>query len=500
MDFLDPRKERLNRIVLFVSYGLVSLAIAIASVVLLSVTDGYCVDGKGEVDKCGFVFVSTQPSGATITVDGKPKKERTNTKLNFRSGVYTIRLSRDGYRDWEHQVMVLGGDVQRFDYPFLFPKTLTSSPLATFSSTLSYLTQSPNRRWVVLADSAQPPEQVYVYDLGNALKPVASTLNIPSGIVTPSTAAHTWKVLEWSDDNRHVLLQHVFTTAESAGLEYIMLDRQNVAGSRNISRELGLGAADQLSLFNKKPTQFYAYNPETKILRTVALNGAAPSAVPLQHVLAYKTSGDNTVLYATDTPPSGKVIPGQVSIVLQQDNRVRVIRRLPASASAYLLDIARYSSNWYVVVGSDVQKGAHIYRNPFDGWSPTVTALPAPIRFLKLAQPTYVAFSSTSQFMAVENGQQFAIYDAERDQAAAFQASQPLDKPQTHAQWMDGNRLLYVSGGQLVVFDYDNLNPQTLQAALPDWAVCFSPDFRSVITTKSSGAGTQLMNTPLILP
>ena len=66
MDFLDPKKERLNRVALFVSYGLITLAIGIASIVLLYQTDGYCVDGTGAVDRCGLVFVSSQPLSVNL--------------------------------------------------------------------------------------------------------------------------------------------------------------------------------------------------------------------------------------------------------------------------------------------------------------------------------------------------------------------------------------------------------------------------------------------------
>ena len=498
MDFLDPKKERLNRIVLYVSYALVALAIATASVVLLSVTDGYCVDDTGEVDKCGFVFVSTQPSGATITVDGKARKQQTNTKLNFRSGTYTIRLGREGYRDWERQVTVLGGDVQRFDYPFLFPKTLTQSSLATFNSatTLGYVTQSPDRRWVLVSEGALP-EKVHVYDLGNALKPVATNITIPSGIVSASEAAHTWSVLEWADDNHSVLLQHGFTTSGAVSQEYILLNRQTVASSRNLTRDLSLTPTDRLSLFDKKFNQYYAYNTDTKVLRTQSLGGDPPLVLQLEQVLAYKTYADDTILYATTTPPSGKIVAGQVSIVLQQGNQTRVIRQFAAPAQTYVLDVARYARDWYVVVGADTQKGVYVYKNPLQQPLATATALPVPTRFLKLSQPNYAAFSATSQYIAVENGQNFAVYDVERNQGYSFVAPEPLDQPQVHARWMDGDRLLYMSGGKLVVFDYDNLNRQVLQPALPAWPVAFSPDFRSMLTLQPTSSGMSIANVSL---
>lgn len=499
MDFLDPKKERLNRIVLFVSYGLVSLAIAIASVVLLYQTDGYCVDGKGAVDRCGLVFVSSQPNGANLYIDGKLKKTRTNTKLNLQSGSYALRVSRDGYRDWRRDVAVLGGDVQRFDYPFLFPVSLKTTGVTTFTNPVVLASQSPDRRWLLVAEDGQN-STFHLYDVKNADKtPISTVVTLPAGLTNSGDGGQTWKAIEWSTNNRHVLLQHGYSLAGVQGQEYILLDRQTSTASRNLTKDLSLVPADVLSLFDKKPTQFYVYNSEAKTLRTAAVSGGAPTTLQLARVLAYKTYADDTLLYVTDTPPSGKAIPGKVSVVLQQANQVRVLRHTPATASTFLLDIAQYDGDWYVAVGADSEKGVQIYRNPLEEILSTASAVPSAIRFLKVSNPTYVAFSANTQYILAENGQQIAVYDTEYGQTYSYSLPVSLDSPQSHVQWMDGNRILYVSDGKAQVSDYDNTNMQTLQAALPAWSTFFTPDYTAAFTLQpvSATGSTRLAKTLL---
>ncbi|QQS18063.1 hypothetical protein IPL68_05465 [Candidatus Saccharibacteria bacterium] len=135
-----------------------------------------------------------------------------------------------------------------------------------------------------------------------------------------------------------------------------MLDRQDGAQARNLTRDLALLPADQIQLFNKKQNQFYIYNTETKLLRTAQLGANPPNALRLERVLAYKSYGDNTVLYVTDTPLGSKAIPGIVSVVLQQGTRTSVLKRLPV-AEKYLIDIAGFDGDWYVVAGSSALKG-----------------------------------------------------------------------------------------------------------------------------------------------
>ena len=238
MDFLDPRKERRNRIVLFLSYGLIAIAIALTSRVLLYQTDGYCLDKTGEVDRCGLVFLSSQPQPAEIRIDGKLQKAQTNTKINLRSGTYNVLVTKDGYRPWQRTIGVTGGDVQRFDYPFLFPKNLRTSLVTTIEGGASFATQSPDKRWLIVGEGV-PMTRVRVYDIKNPAKPTSTTVILSPTIVTPGEQSHAWFAVEWSDNNRHVLLSHAFTSAGNAAQEYILFDRQT-ATPRNLTRELSL--------------------------------------------------------------------------------------------------------------------------------------------------------------------------------------------------------------------------------------------------------------------
>ena len=387
--------------------------------------------------------------------------------------------------------------MQRFDYPFLFPTTLKTTTASTFSSAVTLATQSPDRRWLLVTEQANSTV-LKRYDLKDPARPVTQNLTLPTSIVTAGDGVHTWKLIEWSNDNRHVVLQHGYVTAGAAAQEYIMVDRQNITESRNLTRELKLAATDELTLFNKKPTLFYVYSTTDKTLHTAALEGDAPTSSRLESVIAYKTFGDDTVLYVTDTPPNGKKTDGFVSVVLQQGSRSIVLRQLPTGAAHYLLDIAQYGGDWYAVLGADTQKGVYIYQNPFDQKLAETTDLPVATRFLKVAEPQYVAFSAGTQFILAQNGQHFAVYDAENDRTYAYEKNQPLDSPQQHAVWMDGNRILYISGGKVYVFDYDGLNSQLLQAALSDYQPFFASNFEYVFNLQRSTSGTpQLASTAL---
>jgi hypothetical protein len=99
--------------------------------------------------------------------------------------------------------------------------------------------------------------------------------------------------------------------------------------------------------------------------------------------------------------------------------------------------------------------------------------------------------------MMIENGSSFAVYDAEYEKTYSYSFTNPLDAPQEHATWMDANRLMYVSGGKLFVFDYDQTNRHTLLAATPAYLPAFAPDYKRLftLTPPDASGGTQMDRT-----
>jgi hypothetical protein len=54
---------------------------------------------------------------------------------------------------------------------------------------------------------------------------------------------------------------------------------------------------------------------------------------------------------------------------------------------------------------------------------------------------------------------------------------------------MDGNRLLYSSGGKLLAFDYDNTNQHSLMVASGAYLPAFDRDYKYVYSLAPNAAG-----------
>jgi hypothetical protein len=108
-----------------------------------------------------------------------------------------------------------------------------------------------------------------------------------------------------------------------------------------------------------------------------------------------------------------------------------------------------------------------------------------------------------------EGGDSFAVYDAENTKGYVYDITYPLAAGQ-HATWMNGDQITLVGSSNIVVFDYDDANQQTLQPALADstpffdasykWSYVLAPAQPKSGQSTSQAAQFLLTSTALRLP
>lgn len=487
MDYLDPEKRRRHHRIMMVGYLLIAVVILGVTYLLINLTYGYARGKDGQIIQNGFVYLSSRPASAQIYLDDKLYKAQTNTRMILPAGRYTVRLVRDGYRTWQRSVTVAGGDVQHFDYPFLVPTTLTTTSLHAYPAAPGLVTQSPDQRWL-LVQQAGSSTAFDLYDLKNPAKAPVS-LTLPGSVVTAGKS-QSWKLVEWADDNRHVLLEHLHDGAR----EFVVVDRAQPAQSVNLNT-LFAAAPSAVSLHNKKYDQYYLYQAGRQLLQTASLGAPTPRDY-LQNVLAYKPYGSDTVLYASDQG-AGK---GRATVRLQVGDRNYLVRDIAASP-VYLLEMASYNGQLYVAAGSQAENRLYVYKDPAGQLDAKPDLKPVPLRALRLKAPTYVSFSKNAQFIMTEAGSAVAVYDIKNANSYNYELKTPLDPPQKHLYWMDGDRLAYVGHGAAIMLDYDHTNVQVLMSAAPAYPLAFAPDYKYIYAL-SSAAHKQynLTQTALLTP
>jgi hypothetical protein len=484
MDFFDPQKQKQHAIRLAVGYALIAVVLILATTVLLYRSYGFGLDENGRVIQNGLVFVSSTPEGATVYVNGKKYKDQTNTRMDIPDGEYTMEITKQGYRTWERSFSLEGGSIERFYYPLLFPVKPKASVTKQYATLPAFTTQSIDRRWLLVGAADQ--NSFDLFDL-KAKKPIARPLTVPVEVLAAGSTTKAWSAVEWSRDNRHILLQRSYLDKTSQpGNEYILFDREDAASSQNLSVVLGF-TPTTIQLRNGAYDTYYVFDAPSKQLFTASLKRPTPQPY-ISDTLAF-ASDANTVTYVTAQDADA----GKVRVMLREgDGRPFTLRQLPAD-TLYLLDMARYSGKLYAIVSAQSENRAYIFRDPLRALQSDPNEPLVPTQLLKLQAPTHVSFSANKRMVLAESGDHFAVYDAETKRAYLYQASLPMDGTQGFARWLDGFRMSYASGGQLVVMDYDGANGQALGkvASFPPF---FDPDYRFMYTVTPESA---LTNTAL---
>jgi hypothetical protein len=473
MDFFDPKKQKRHAIRLGIGYALIGVALVLATTILLYQAYGFGIDRSGKVIQNGLVFLSSQPKGAQIYVNNKRYKADTNTRMVLAAGQYTLRIERDGYRSWQRALTVEGGSVERFDYPMLIPSKLATANVKSYGEAPLISTQSDDRRWLLVG--LNNSNNFDLYDLRPAKPDAPKTVTLSSDILSDGSTTG-WQVAQWADDNRHVLLRRTYQKdAADAKTEYILVDRQDPAQSKNLTQLLGFAPSD-IKFRKGDFNDYYAYDQANGTVFRATIKKPTPQLY-LEHVVGF-TTDQNTVLYATtDNAPNGKA-----DIRLRQDDDPAYTLRTVPSGGVYLLDLAVFNGTQYAAAGVQSEDKVFVYRDPISSLKDEDVQVAAPVQSLKVSSPNYVMFSQNARYVMAENNDRFAVYDSENDKSYAYQTKTPLDVTGGHADWMDGYHLQMVSGGKVRIFDFDGANKQTLAVTNTAYMPAYDTNYRSLYT------------------
>jgi hypothetical protein len=469
MDFLDPRRKRYQLLQLFTGYILVAIAIGLGTVILVYAAYGYSVNTKnGEIVENGLLFVDSQPGGAKIYLNGKSINANTASRLVLPANDYSLKLTRDGYRDWQRKFTLNEHSVARYVYPFLFPKQAVASPLKTYASAPGLFTESPDRRWLLLqlTNADQKTISFEQYDTGD-LKKAPTLLNLPAA--TLSTVAGTLTEVEWSTDNKHLLLQHTYP----GGNEFIVFNRDAPETTFNVNKLFSVSPTD-VALRNKKIDQLYLYDQTAATLR-LGDSGRGTLGTPIiKNVLAFKPYGNDIISYVT----SQNVPAAQAQARIWSKGKTYPLFTFKPG-SKYILDVAGYQGSTYFIAGSNASGKINIYKDPLSNLQNPSIAKAIPVLALQASGAEKGKFSTNTRFISVEGVQNFAVYDLETQTRYEYSLQSPLAGP---LHWMDGHRLIGASGGSVLVMDYDSTNQQALTPSVSPMGGYFDRDYKQMFT------------------
>jgi len=466
MEFLDPKYKKRHTRLLFVGYGL--LAILITSIAALFVLEarGYYVNTGGEIVQNSLVFVDSHPGDSDVYVDGVIENSKTDTRLILPEGPHTLEVRKDGYRTWQKDIVLVGGRVTFAKYPFLYPETPDKTTLVSYRDQVT-TTQSPDRRWLMA--QAVPDTPLFdLYDLDDDQQ-ARQILDYQEFFDAQPTIALV-EVVEWSNDNRNILLRLSYQDTD-------ILDTYWIVDTRLAEDPVPVPLLEKqlktIELVDKKIAQVHAHYADLQLVRhTVSVEGDTADVVIAAGVLDFVSHDDTLVMYAVATPEQN-----DTRIVVSSELTEYTLQTLgTADPGQVSLDISRFDNDWYYVVGAENIERLKIYQNPVSSLQDDST-----LKLVSNARVdglTDVEFSGNTRFVAALGANEFVIYDAENQVPFRYQVA---DLPENYElKWMDGHRLLASINGDLNIWDFDSLNRVNLGPSVSALYTHFDKNYDAV--------------------
>ncbi len=191
--------------------------ILFVSGIIIAYGRGYRFDTKQKaIGSTGLISVTSDPTGATITIDNK-KVGATNTTVTIKPGWYTLSISKEGYQSWEKKIRVQG-EVVVSTHAVLFPTNPSLSAITTGGVANPVLSPDGSKLAFTMPttpNATNGAEQinrggVWVLDLID--KPLGLNRDAKQ-LLKAATLDTTNATLTWSPDSKELLIDIPETTS-----------------------------------------------------------------------------------------------------------------------------------------------------------------------------------------------------------------------------------------------------------------------------------------------
>lgn len=464
------KKRRRELILRVLTYILMTSTVLGLSAVCIFLVLGYSVDEKtGKAEQGGLIQYRSFPEGATITLDGSKQSTLTPFKTNTSAGYHSVAMKKDKYREWSKNTKLKAGELLWLN-ALLVPSSLTTDSIETFEA-LSSSVASPDKKWI--AAVGLPSEStISLIDLRDEKKPKRTSLRVPESIVGEVKPGDTFSVQEWDFGSRYLLVTH----QSGDKVSWLRLDRTDEKNAKNITNDLGIPITDQ-HFAGTSGNVLYALTEGT--LRKLDLGQNTISSPVASGVEKFELYKDNILAYVAKTETNL-----QAGYYREGQKKPTVVAAYDQSQPIDVAVSSYYDDAYYAITRGDSLK---IIKSPDN------TEARKTIASITAKQPLqWVYFSYNGQFVVAQTGSNLTSYNLERDESFNFTIpGNPKYTSEDHLKWLDDFHLWSDQGGNLVIFEFDGANPETISAVAPGYSVSLSDNGKRLFSIGAQGDTTR---------
>jgi hypothetical protein len=221
--------------------------------------------GEPKLSKTGILQLKSVPTGSQVYVDGELTTATDNT-LNLTPGKYTVKISKDGYNDWQKDFQIEREVVSNAD-ALLFPKAPTLQSISTFGIESAVVDPTGTKLAFKISSSSAKKNGIYVLDMTSRGFPVLAGQSSSTQIVDDTLDLFSQANLSWSPDGKQLLASIPLTGTTAYSYYLLKSDGLNTT-PQNITATIDTVKKDwqqqrvdkQVALMKslKKPVQQFA--------------------------------------------------------------------------------------------------------------------------------------------------------------------------------------------------------------------------------------------------
>lgn len=451
MDF-EEREERRRRQTIKVVIAEIGMFFSVIMIVVVATLAamGFFVSSNGKIEQTGLMQIHSQPTGATVELDGNTLFSRTNLSRSLSPSDHTLKLSRDGYDTWSKTVMMSSGMLMRLYYPRLFLLNRKSEVALNLATELDFYVPSPDRAYAVYAAKDSASWQVLNLRGDDVTKSTTLDLRTILPDAKNGTFSGEVELLRWSQNNDHILTKISYEGRS----EWIVINLKDAKQSLNLTQIFGLDFT-QVEMIDNSAAQLFVL--ENHQLRRININDQGISRVLLNDVESFANYKSDVVYVAKTSNANGKVVQ-KIGVYHDGEKDGTTLATLADETKAQVA-LTKYYDDLYLTyaVGDELTVRFGSLPSYREGvLEADITDLQLLFADQKLSQvPTSLTVSPEGDYILAQAGLQTMVLDLEQGELYDYAAAERLS-------WLDEGILGAMVDGELVVWDFDNTNRRVL--------------------------------------
>lgn len=479
------RKQLVRRTLV---YTVMSATVLIVVAVLMLIILGYSFNQKdNRIEQGGLLQFASEPGGASVLLDGIMLGSRTPNKVTTEASNHTVAMKLDGYRTWQKTINLKPGMVGWLSYTRLIPTDIDVEKLRT-TATLAGALASPDDKWMGLIDDATKPS-IVIADLQDETVKY-KTLDIPDAIITQGEAgkSQTFSLDSWSQNGQYILVKHTY---DDTKMEWLVIDREDAAKSKNITTTLAI-AADKMVFAAENGRSVYAKSGD--IVRKIDLNNETLSRPLINNIDDFSVYHFSTLLYATKADPSTKL--RSTGYMNDGMDTGQTLSTYPDDGAALRVAMSEYFGKRYIAVSHGQQVAVSqgsLPRGADKGSLKTIA------RFNANGPVQWLQSSTNGRFIIAQAGAAFTTRDLELGKTDTTLLKGTTPAVVREQSWLDPFMTWSDNDGTLRLYEFDGANQQDITTVAPGYDVTYSPNEKYLYSIGHDASGYSLQRVRLVL-